>query len=120
MKSVLGSWFYRLIFISVYNEGCFICISKSNLLFNTLIINDLSSTFSLEGKGGAKSSSAFNALQSLGSYISSDECAILTGFYSYTVRVSLGDLIEDILALVFIRPRMVSSLVSLLANKQGA
>ena len=51
---------------------------------------------------------------------SSDECAVLTGFCSYTVRVSLGVLIEDILALVFIRPSIIERPISFLANKQGA
>jgi hypothetical protein len=84
-----------------------------------MIINVLSSTFSLDGKSGAKRSSAFNALQC---FIddSSDECAVLTDFCSYTVPVSLGVLIEDILALVFIRPSIIERPISFLANKQGA
>jgi hypothetical protein len=51
---------------------------------------------------------------------SSDECAVLTDFCSYTVPVSLGVLIEDILALVFIRPSIIERPISFLANKQGA
>jgi hypothetical protein len=38
---------------------------------------------------------------------SSDECAILPCFGSYTVRVSLIFLFEVILALVFIRPSII-------------
>jgi hypothetical protein len=47
-----------------------------------------------------------------------DECAVLTCFYSGTVRVSLGALFDDFLALLFIRPDSFHCLKLYMANKQ--